>query len=59
MYASVVSNEHNTDTRQNEQSTSTESHAQDAQRNPSDFVKPIFLKDQDIHVSVKSPKHNG
>ena len=55
-YASVVSNEHYTETRHNEQPTSTDSHTQDAQRNPSDFVKPIFLKDQDVHGSVKSPQ---
>ena len=46
-YASVVSNEHYNKTRHNEQPTSTDTHTQDAQRNPSDFVKPIFLKDQD------------
>jgi hypothetical protein len=54
-YASVVSKEHYTETRHNEQSTSTDSHTQDTHRNPSDFVKPIFSKDQDVHESVKPP----
>ena len=54
-YASVVSKEHYTETRHNEQSTSTDSHTQDTHRNPSDFVKPIFSKDQDVHGSVKPP----
>jgi hypothetical protein len=40
----------------NEQPTSTDTYTQDAQRNPSDFVKPIFLKDQDVHGSVKPPR---
>jgi hypothetical protein len=55
-YASVVSNEHYNENRHNEQPTSTDTHTQDAQRNPSDFVKPIFLKDQDVHGSVKPPR---
>jgi hypothetical protein len=55
-YASVVSNERYNKTRHNEQPTSTDTHTQDAQRNPSDFVKPIFLKDQDVHGSVKPPR---
>jgi hypothetical protein len=48
-----------TTTVHNEQPTSTDTHTQDAQRNPSDFVKPIFLIDQDAHGSVKPPEHNG
>jgi hypothetical protein len=55
-YASVVSNEHYNETRYNEQPTSTDTHTKDAQRNPSDFVKPMFLKDQDVHGSVKTPR---
>jgi hypothetical protein len=48
--------EHCTEARHNEQSTSTDSHTQDVQNNPSDFGKPIFLKDQDVHGSVKPPR---
>ena len=48
--------EHCTEARHNEQSTSTDSHTQDVQKNPSDFGKPIFLKDQDVHGSVKPPQ---
>ena len=53
-YADVVSDELMS---QNiSQSDNSNGNIRDNQRNPSDFVKPIFLKDEDVHGSMKPPR---
>ncbi|CAC5413584.1 unnamed protein product [Mytilus coruscus] len=59
-YADAVSDIHkNQSNIQSDQSyteNSTHYKALREQSDPSDFVKPIFLKDQDVHGSVKPPR---